>query len=114
MPLAQISTNVSLGSDAKQALVTKMSGLLSKLTGKPVSYCMATLREVDMCLGTSTAPACFVAFSAIGGCSPEDNKRYAQEITRVITEVCDVPGDRVYINFQSVSPSNWGFNGSTF
>jgi hypothetical protein len=84
------------------------------MTRQPLSYCMATVEQVSGSLGESDAPLSFIRVSSIGGLNPGVNRKLSAELCTLLARELAIPADRIYINFESLSGSNWGHNGTTF
>lgn len=51
MPLAHIHVALPLTPEKKKEIAAAASSILSQVICKPESYCMATINEVDGCMG---------------------------------------------------------------
>ena len=111
MPLVTIRTSsVDVSDDI--GFMKELSKELSSLTGKPESYVMTTFdKDVSMTFAGTTDPACYVEVKSIGSLNPS---QISQSLSTIIESWTGVSKSRIYIQFEDVSPSNWGFNGSTF
>jgi len=111
MPLINLRTNVSdvQGSDA---LLKKLSAALASATGKPESYVMTLLDlGVPMTFAGSNDPCAYVEIKSIGVLTPPE---MSDRFCELIKASLGIPKDRIYIGFDDVSASHWGWNGRTF
>ncbi len=111
MPLISIKTSIKEIKNLEE-FQQEISAELARLTGKPEQYVM-TLFEVDvpMTFAGVDKPSCFIEIKSIGGLQPS---LISQSISNLINEKINIPKDRIYINFEDISASQWGYNGSTF
>ena len=111
MPLISVKSSLSIDFDQKQFLY-ELSETLSTLSGKPESYIMTIFeRNVQMTFAGSSDPCCYVEVKSIGALKPA---AMSKSLCAMIHDRLGVSMDRIYINFQDIEPSMWGFNGRTF
>ena len=116
MPLIELDTSCEL-SDAKKktALAKALSRLVAEGTGKPEQYVMACVREkVAMTMAGETGPCALVTVKAIGGLSGAVNRALSGSLAAALQEELAIPADRLYVTFQELAPTNWGWNAKTF
>lgn len=110
MPLLSISTSASISN--KGNFLRDASMLMSNLTNKPEKYVMVKISDsLDMYFDKSSSDSCFVEIKSIGSLNPS---LMAEKITDFISNEIDIPGDRIYINFEDVPSSLWAHNRRTF
>ena len=110
MPLISISTSKEI-KDKKQ-FIQKSAEVLGKLTNKSAKYVMVLLNDsADMYFAESYDHSCYLDIKSIGSLNPS---RMSQIMTEFITKEIEIPSNRIYINFEDVSASNWAFDGKTF
>lgn len=114
MPLLKLETNVALAEDQQSRLLSSLSKAVALAIGKPEQYVMVTLAQTAIRMAGRGGGAAFGDLRSIGGLSPEVNRKLAKEVTQLLSDVLEIPGDRVYLNFSNVEARNWGWNGSTF
>lgn len=111
MPLIKVQTSLK-DFDNSENLLKDLSAELSNLTSKPESYVMTLLQTgIPMTFGGSNEPSCFVEIKSIGSI---DSKSMSDSFCRLISNLTDIPTNRIYINFENIKASEWGFNGKTF
>lgn len=114
MPCIIIQSNVKLEEAKQKDLLADMSKNLSKTLGKPEAYVMVGYQNAAMVFGGVDTPCVFAQLNSIGQISVDKNEKTSAVITGILVKHLNVSADRVYITFNDVKPSNWGFNGSTF
>tara|TARA_Y100001968_G_scaffold261844_1_gene249836 strand:+ start:3210 stop:3548 length:339 start_codon:yes stop_codon:yes gene_type:complete len=111
MPLIKVLTSLP-EIEFSQKLLNELSNELSKITGKPTEYVMTLLQtNVQMTFAESSEPSCFVEIKSIGSLKPA---LISESFCKLIYNFTNIPANRIYISFEDVKPSDWGFNGRTF
>ena len=111
MPLIKVQTSLTQ-IDAKENLLKELSSEISDLTGKPEQYVMAVLEtNVPMTFAGSDSPCCYIEVKSIGSLEPP---LMSSALCKLIANKTKIPIDRIYIAFEDVDASKWGFNGRTF
>lgn len=114
MPFLKLSTNVTIDQTQSGQLLSELSQLLAKETGKPERYVMVELAGGKaMLFGGSNQPLAYLECKNIG-LSAAQAKSLSASICRLLTESLPLPTDRIYIEFSNCSAEFWGWNGSTF
>ena len=109
MPFINISTSAKVNDKTK--LLEEITFLISKLTNKSTKFVMAKLEDdlkmsfEDECL------CCYIEIKSIGSLSPSE---ISKSICAFVNERIGVPIDKIYICFEDVPASMWGWNGKTF
>ncbi|UCD49482.1 MAG: tautomerase family protein [Phycisphaerales bacterium] len=116
MPLIQLETSCDLsGQDKKQLIVKTLSRLAAEGTGKSERYVMASVRDkVTMTLSGHTDSCALVTIKAIGGLSQAVNQTLTEQITEALENELAIPQKRIYLTFEELAPTHWGWNGKTF
>jgi phenylpyruvate tautomerase len=113
MPLINVYTS-ALAPDA-DALLRRLSSTLARELAKPEAYVMTCLvPQARMTFAGSEAPACYAELKNIGELSQDLTARLSRTLCELLSEGLAVPKNRIYIEFQSVEPHLWGFDGETF
>ena len=111
MPLINVKTSYPQIANSDK-LLKELSAELANLTGKPEKYVMCLLQtDVPMTFGGTENPSCYVEIKSIGALRPS---QMTQSFSNLIQENTGIPTNRIYISFEDISPTNWGFNGQTF
>ena len=86
--------------------------MVADLTGKPESYVMTLIQsDKNMTFAGSDEPCCFIQLKSIGSLNPSS---MSKSLSKLIASKTNININRIYIEFQDVKASHWGFNSSTF
>ena len=111
MPLINVRTSLPEVADAA-GLLQELSAALAQQTGKPESYVMTLLETaVAMTFAGSTDPCAYVEIKSIGALKPPAMTAAFCELIEART---GIPAKRIYVAFEDVKASSWGWNGNTF
>jgi phenylpyruvate tautomerase PptA (4-oxalocrotonate tautomerase family) len=113
MPLLQITSNIALTEAEKKNALQTLSQTASELLGKPEKYIMTSWTSARMTMGGTDGSAVFLSLHSIR-LPEEETARLSKELCERLSLIVDVRSDRIYINFNDVSPALWGWNGKTF
>ncbi len=113
MPFINAKISVPLDDAKKETLKTRF-GRAVTLIRKPESYLMVGIDDKQdlWFAGKKLAKGAYVSVSAFGAPSRADCGKMAAELTKILAEELDIPGDAVYITFHPVE--NWAWDGSLF
>ena len=116
MPLIELDTSCDLSdAEKKQALVKTLSALAAEEIGKPERYVMACVRDrVAMTMSGGSDACALVTIKSIGGLTRPVNQALSGRIAQTLQDALTIPADRIYITFEELAPTHWGFNGNTF
>ena len=110
MPLINIETSRKITD--KNDFMKKSSSFIASITGKSENYVMVKVYdEVSMYFAGDSYPACYVQLKSIGSINPP---RMSKSICEFINIELEIPLERIYINFQDIKPSEWGWKMTTF
>jgi len=111
VPLINVRTSLPAVQDGS-ALLQELSSALAEQTGKPEAYVMTLLETgVPMTFAGSAEPCAYVEIKSIGALRPPAMTAAFCELIQTRT---GIPANRIYIGFDDVQASCWGWNGSTF
>ena len=111
MPLINLFTSLS-EIEKPNELLEELSKQLSISTGKPEYYVMALIQtNLSMTFGGTSDPSCYIEIKSIGAIDP---KGMSAKFCKLITDRTQIPSDRIYIRFEDIPASLWGWNGKTF
>ena len=111
MPFINVRTSLATVSEGEQ-LLKDLSVALAAHTGKPEAYVMTLLQtSVPMTFGGSSEPCAYIEIKSIGALSPSE---MTAAFTDLIAERTGIQPQRIFIGFEDVAPSLWGWNGKTF
>lgn len=116
MPLIQLDTSCDLSDgDKKESLAKTLSRLAAEGIGKPQRYVMACVHDnAAMTLGGEAGPCALVTIKSIGGLSKAVNQTLTTQLGQALVSALGIPQDRIYVTFEELAPTHWGWNGSTF
>ena len=111
MPLINVRTSLPELADAA-GLLKELSAALAQQTGKPESYVMTLLETaVPMTFAGSSDPCAYVEIKSIGALKPPAMTAAFCDLIEART---GIQANRIYVAFEDVKASSWGWNGSTF
>ena len=111
MPFIQINTSTKSVVD-NGLLQKEISKMVADLTGKPESYVMTMIQSnSQMTFAGSDEPCCFIKLKSIGSLTPSS---MSKSLCELIESKTNIQANRIYIEFNDVKASDWGFNGSIF
>ena len=111
VPLINVRTSLPAVQDGP-ALLQELSSALAEQTGKPEAYVMTLLETgVPMTFAGSAEPCAYVEIKSIGALRPP---AMTAAFCQLIQTRTGIPANRIYIGFDDVQASCWGWNGSTF
>jgi phenylpyruvate tautomerase PptA (4-oxalocrotonate tautomerase family) len=116
MPLVTVYTSAeSPAEEQGKALLSALSGAVTRVLGKPERYVMTCLvPRTRMTFGGSFEPACSVEIKSIGALTPDRCARLSEVVCELVPQALGIPRDRVYVICEDVPAHLWGWNGSTF
>ena len=109
MPYINVSTSAKV--NGKDKFLEEISILISSLTNKSRSFVMAKIDDNCQMYFDDETPTCFLEIKSIGSLDPSE---MAKPISNFVYEKMGIPIDRIYISFEDVPASLWGWNGRTF
>ena len=115
MPLLTLQTTEDLEAQIQDDLMTRLSRILSDITGKPETYIMVLCEGgFRACMAGEPGAAAFVDIRGIGGLDPETNGKLSAALCSEIESSTGIPASHIYLNFTDVPASHWGWDGRTF
>ncbi len=113
MPYIEAKVTVPVGPEKMEVLKARFGRAVS-LIRKPESYLMVGIEpERDLWFaGKKLERGAYVSVSAFGNPARADCGKMAAELTKILKEELDIPGESVYVTFHPVD--NWGWEGSLF
>jgi phenylpyruvate tautomerase len=111
VPLINVRTSLSSLDDA-DGILKELSSTLAQQTGKPEAYVMTLLETgVPMTFAGSCDPCAYVEVKSIGALKPP---AMTKALCDLISKHTGIPSNRIYIGFDDVKATAWGWNGKTF
>jgi len=109
MPYINVSTSAKVND--KLRFLEEISILISSLTNKSRAFVMAKIDDNCQMYFDDETPSCFLEIKSIGSLNPSE---MAKPISNFVYEKTGIPIDKIYISFEDVPASMWGWNGRTF
>jgi phenylpyruvate tautomerase PptA (4-oxalocrotonate tautomerase family) len=114
MPFLKLNTNVAINTEQSTELLTELSQLMVKETGKPERYVMVEVNAgKTMLFGGSADPLAYLECKSIG-LTTAQAKALSASIAQLLAAKLKLPSERIYIEFSNCPAEWWGWNGSTF
>jgi phenylpyruvate tautomerase len=96
-------------------MAKSLSRLAAEWIGKPEQYVMACVQDnVTMTMAGETGPCALVTVKSIGGLSKSVNQTLTGRLCQMLQEELAIPTDRIYVTFQELAPTHWGWDRHTF
>jgi phenylpyruvate tautomerase len=114
MPLIKLQTNKEIDQSKEKEILASLSKLISNELSKPEQYVMAVLEKASFIMSGASGDTAYVEVKSLGALSPDMNNQLSKKICTLLESSLDISPVRVYINFEDVERSNWGWNGKTF
>jgi phenylpyruvate tautomerase len=116
MPLIQLETSCDLSDRSKRESMAKsLSRLAAEGIGKPEQYVMACVQDnVTMTMAGETGPCALVTVKSIGGLGKSVCQTLTGRLCQMLQEELAIPTDRIYVTFQELAPTHWGWDRHTF
>lgn len=114
MPYIGIHVNNEISEDRKPKLLRHVSKIVQTELGKPESTVMISIfsQEKILFAGDET-PALFMEFKAIG-IDASHTARLTASLCSALEQELNIPSRRIYIHFENVDGSMWGWDKQTF
>ena len=109
MPFINISTSAKVVD--KKKLIEEISSLISLLTNKSRRFVMAKLEDDAEMFFFNESHCCYLEIKSIGSLNPSE---MTKPICHFVHEKIGIPLDKIYICFEDVPASMWGWNSKTF
>jgi phenylpyruvate tautomerase len=114
MPYLKLNTNIDIDNAEAPKLLSQLSQLIARETGKPERYVLVELNAgKPMLFGGNGNPLAYLECKNIG-LSTRQAKSLSAELSRSLETALAIPPDRIYIEFSNCPAEFWGWNGSTF
>lgn len=114
MPLLKMQLSKPVPAEKQAALLAAASKTMAAVTGKPEVYVMVTLDQGAFSMSGKPAPeAAFLDVRAVGGLTPEVNRKLSKALCDLLQKELGIPSDCVFISCIDVPATNWGWKGQT-
>jgi phenylpyruvate tautomerase len=114
MPYLKLNTNSTISSQQSPKLLSELSKLMARETGKPERYVMVELMgNKEMMFAGTNEPLAYLECKSIG-LSASQAKSITVAVNRILADSLQLSGERIYVEFSNCPGEYWGWNGSTF
>lgn len=110
MPLINLKCSKEIPED----LLQEISTAVAETIGKPEQYVMVVAEKADLLMGGTAGDAVYAEVKSLGGLNRTVNHELTIKLCVLLNDHMDIPGERIYVTFQSLERDHWGCNGSTF
>lgn len=110
MPMLDLKCTEEIPADLLKALSTAVAETI----GKPEKYVMVAATKADLLMSGESTAAAVVEIKSLGGLSRVVNHELTMKICVLLSDHLGIPGDCVYVTFQSLERDHWGWNGALF
>jgi phenylpyruvate tautomerase PptA (4-oxalocrotonate tautomerase family) len=110
MPMINLKSSVEIPAD----LLGDISEMLAVTIGKPEQYVMVVSDQAELLMSGSAGDAVYAEVKSLGGLNRVVNHEISMKLCVLLNDHLGIPGDRIYVTFQSLERDHWGWNGSTF
>lgn len=111
MPYLNIQTNQTLTPESEEKLLRESSRLVAEGLGKNEEFMMVSVKaDTPMIFGGKPGPTAFLELKSIG-IPGEKTKDICRQLCDLVYTVADIPPERVYVKFNDVQRSMWGWKG---
>ncbi|MDH3981976.1 MAG: phenylpyruvate tautomerase MIF-related protein [Kiritimatiellaceae bacterium] len=110
MPMLNLTCSQHIPAD----VIKELSVAIAETIGKPEQYVMVVTKQAELMMSGSAGDAAYAEVKSLGGLSRVVNHELTMKICVLLNDHLGIPGDRIYITFQSLERDHWGWNGSMF
>lgn len=110
MPMIHLKSQQEIPKD----LLQEISAMMAETIGKPERYVMVVSETADLMMSGTAGNAVYADVKSLGGLSRVVNHEITMKLCILLNDHLGIPGDRIYVTFQSLERDHWGWNGSTF
>jgi phenylpyruvate tautomerase PptA (4-oxalocrotonate tautomerase family) len=114
MPYISTKTTVTIDSEKREAIKSKLGKAIELIPGKSENWLMISFD--DACpmyfKGSNEKPLAFLEVKLFGKASEEAYRKLTKAITEIIHEELSIQPDCIYVKYEEVS--TWGWNGNNF
>ncbi|WP_269543203.1 phenylpyruvate tautomerase MIF-related protein [Cerasicoccus fimbriatus] len=114
MPYLNIQTNQTLSDDYREKLLVESSKLVAEGLGKSEEFMMVSIKDdTPMLFGGKSGPTAFLEIKSVG-IPANKTKDICQQLCELVHSVASIPPERIYVKFNDVQRSMWGWKGDMF
>lgn len=114
MPYLSLQTNASLSQEELRALAPKLADIVSNELGKSLNYVQIHIQpNAFLTFSNSTDTTAFIDLRSLGF-PKEKAPTLSETLCELLHHELGIPADRIFLNFQNIPRSHWGWNSRTF
>jgi phenylpyruvate tautomerase PptA (4-oxalocrotonate tautomerase family) len=114
MPFLSLQTNATLTDDARSELAQALAELVSQELGKPLDYVQVHLQlGAFLTFAGTEEKTAFLDLRSLG-LPPDKPPVLSAALCGLLQKQLGVAPQRVFLNFQDMPRSHWGWSGRTF
>lgn len=111
MPLIQSFISTSLSNNVKEELKSKFGEIIPTIPGKTEQWLMVKIQDQQSLYFRGTKDNCaLIDVKLLRKADLEHKKKLVESLTNIVSELCSIPKDRIYITI--IELNDWGWNGS--
>ncbi|GHC11710.1 phenylpyruvate tautomerase MIF-related protein [Cerasicoccus arenae] len=111
MPYLNIQTNQSISPESQDKLLRDSSRIVANGLGKSEEFMMVSIKdETPMMFGGQPGPTAFLEIKSVG-IPGGKTKDICRALCDLVYSVAEIPPERVYVKFNDVQRSMWGWKG---
>lgn len=110
MPMINLKSSIVIPQD----LLNEISSMVAETVGKPEQYVMVVSSLAAMMMSGEAGNAVYAEVKSLGGLSRQVNHELTMKLCVLLNDHLGIPGDRIYVTFESLERDHWGWNGSIF
>ena len=116
MPLVQVfRSEQTKDPDDASNFLRRVTEIVAAELGKDPRWVMVNLMPaIPMSMGGEPGPTAYFELKSIGQMSEAQTAKLSAALCTLIRDECEVPIDRVYIEFKDAERHLWGWNAQTF
>ena len=114
MPFVSLQSNATLADSARSDLALALAQLVSQELGKPLDYIQVHLQlGAFLTFAGTEEKTAFIDLRSLG-LPPDKPAVLSASLCRLLQEHLDIAPQRVFLNFQDMPRTHWGWDGRTF
>ncbi len=116
MPFINTKATIQIDEQKQEALKAGFAGLVEECFGKNEKWLMVGFEpKTDLWFGGSKQEkAAFISVSLVGDPPSEIYETFSDRLCSLFEQELDIPGKNIYVVFQPVTHTDWGWNHQTF
>ena len=113
MPFIRTTTNRSVEKSTADKITAACGQAITLLRGKTEQWLMVEVKgDAALYFAGSDAPCAFAEVQLLGKGDTTELENLTAELTKILSAALNIPGDRIYVRYEEVTP--WGWRGGHF